>query len=219
MPKHPPFKPGNQVRKGKPLPQLTCTNCGEQKSSEYFPKRGGRYKDLKATDPKRYDTQCKRCKKAKRPGQKREDVPEVRPLARVQAKRRGDKTRQAREAQKRTKAEKLTASQYKQKVREETRIQSMLYLAEHGCEECGERDPRKLEYDHKDPSDKKRVIARLITDGYSWTSNVLSTEVAKCRILCANCHRVHTIKQQGYYAFDSVQATLGRLAARYKFRL
>lgn len=214
--KAPNFEPGNQARKGIKMPRIVCSNCGEEKSAEYFPKRGGRYKEVKSTDPRRYAKQCKRCAKPTRPGQKREDVPEVKPLPRKRAGKASNKTkkRMAREARR-----KLTAREYKQKVREETRIQSMLYLAEKGCEECGERDPRKLEYDHKNPDDKKRVIADLITDGYSWSAPVLVGEVAKCRVICSNCHRVHTIKQQGYYAFEAVQIALGKLAARYKFKL
>lgn len=128
----------------------------------------------------------------------------------------GHKTRKRMAAAER---ERLTKKQYKRKVRKETRIQSMVYLAKHGCEECGERDPRKLEYDHKNGDDKERNISDLISNGYSWTSPVMVAEIRKCRVICSNCHRLHTIVQQGYYAFEDVQRTLGQLAARYKFKL
>lgn len=205
----PATKKGDRIRAGKTFPHKTCDNCGETKSVERFNKRGGRYKKYRPLDVRRYDNQCKRCRKPSRPGQSRDDVKEPK----VRHGNTGKNKLKGKELAK------LTAKQYKKKVRGETRITSMTYLADLGCEECGERDPRKLEYDHKKPNDKKRHIADLIADGYSWTSPVLRAEVRKCRVVCANCHRVHTIKQQGYYAFEAVQATLGKLAARYKFKL
>lgn len=211
-----PLKKGDRIRAGITWPEKTCDGCGETKLLTRFPKRGGMYRQYKEMDPRRYDNQCKRCRKPARPGQSRDEIKEPKNVARARGSK---KTQAAIRKKKRTERAKLTAREYKQRVREETRIRSMVYLADKGCEECGERDPRKLEYDHKNPGNKKRVIADLITDGYSWGSPVLSGEVAKCRIVCANCHRVHTIKQQGYYAFESVQKTLGKLAARHKFRL
>lgn len=193
----------------KPFPKLTCVNCGETKSALHFTKRGGlAYEDLLTTDPKRYDTQCKRCNKPRRPGQSRGDVTEPVILSRRKSGKGNLKPK-----------EKLSAAQRKQKTRSHTRIRSMRYLAEKGCGECGERDPRVLEYDHKDPGNKKRIISRLITDGYSWSSRVLRAEIRKCRILCANCHRRHTIVQQGYYQQVGVQEALGKLSAEFEFEL
>jgi len=196
------------ARLGKPLPELTCTSCGETKKASRFNKRHGvTYEKLKATDPRRYQRQCKRCAKPALPGQSREDVTEPKMVA------------MARKKKKEPKPPKLVPAEYKKKVRRETRVKSMIYLAEKGCKECGERDPRKLEYDHKDPADKKRIIARLIVNGYSWSSPVLRREIRKCRILCANCHRKHTIEQQGYYASEDVQDALRSLAKRYRFKV
>lgn len=203
--------------KGQTYPMLTCVNCGEEKRATRFPKRGGpSYEDIPATDPRRYDSQCKKCKKPAKPGQDRDDVKEP-----VEAKRSsGNKlAHKKKKAKARAAKPKLTPAQYKQKVRKETRIKSMIYLAEKGCENCDERDPRKLEYDHKEPDDKSVTISRLIINGYSWSAPVLRAEIRKCRILCANCHRQHTVEQQGYYANDEIQSTLGELAARFKFKL
>ena len=107
----------------------------------------------------------------------------------------------------------------KRRTRIETRIKSMQYQAKKGCHKCKEHDPRKLEYDHKDPAIKTRTVSELITDGYPWSSSILRNEIRKCRILCANCHRVHTIKQQGYYAAESVKTCLRELAAHHQFKL
>lgn len=194
-------------RSGSFYPLITCINCGVEKRATRFPKRGGlSYENVKATDPRRYDRQCKLCKKP-RPSDAGPDYVHKEP-----------KTPGIGRPKKLQKRSRETARLTKQQVRIETRVKSMLYLAAKGCEECGERDPRKLEYDHKDPLNKHRGISRLITDGYSWASNVLRAEIRKCRILCANCHRVHTIKQQGYYASKAVKKTLCNLAAEHGFK-
>ena len=194
-------------RSGHPYPALTCVNCGKTKLATQFPKRGGpTYENLKATDPRRYDSQCKLCKKPK---------PANAPPNYVHSE---PKTvgmgRPKKAAPKRSLK---TARELKARVRTETRIKSMMYLSQKGCHKCGERDPRKLEYDHRDPATKMRGISRLIVDGYAWSSSVLRREIRKCRVLCANCHRVHTIKQQGYYAAKSIRATLRALAKEHSF--
>lgn len=55
--------------------------------------------------------------------------------------------------------------------------------AECGCAHCGERDPIVLEFHHPN-DDKTQPVSRLT--GHSWKK--LKAEVAKCIILCANCH-------------------------------
>jgi hypothetical protein len=59
-----------------------------------------------------------------------------------------------------------------------------------GCESCGYKDHEvALEFDHLNRGDKKfTVSARNITRSLS----SIMSEVRKCRVLCANCHRVHT---------------------------
>ena len=198
-------RPSN--REGKLFPKLTCVTCGKQKLATRFPKRGGpSYERRLTTDPKRYDRQCKLCKKPV-PANARADYDHKEPKCRAGRPKKKHSQKRSLE----------TARLTKQQVRIDTRVKSMLYLSAKGCHKCGERDPRKLEYDHKDPADKTRGISRLITDGYSWGSAVLRAEIRKCRVLCANCHRVHTIKQQGYYASDSVKEMLRDIAAEYGF--
>jgi hypothetical protein len=63
------------------------------------------------------------------------------------------------------------------------------YKLAFGCERCGYRDdPLALDFDHKDPSQKGGTVSQMLS--YTWDR--IFTEVAKCRVLCANCHRVRT---------------------------
>ena len=91
--------------------------------------------------------------------------------------------------------EDLYAAQKRQ--RERTRVKLTEYLSNHPCEICGEDDPIVLEFDHIDPSTKHRTVSKMISGHTSW--NKILNEIEKCRILCANCHRRHTYKQQGHW--------------------
>lgn len=58
-----------------------------------------------------------------------------------------------------------------------------------GCKVCGEKDPICLDYHHTDPKTKLFDICRAVCTGIAWDKIVL--EIAKCEVLCANCHRRH----------------------------
>lgn len=64
------------------------------------------------------------------------------------------------------------------------------YKLERGCERCGYREAAvALDLDHVDPVAKVDDVSRLMR--YAPWPEVLA-ELAKCRVLCANCHRVKT---------------------------
>jgi hypothetical protein len=71
------------------------------------------------------------------------------------------------------------------------------YLKDKSCIICGESDMRTFEFDHLDPSTKLFGIAKGITDGRKW--DIILSEIDKCRILCANCHKKHTASQRNWY--------------------
>ncbi|HYT41692.1 MAG TPA: hypothetical protein VEP90_05060 [Methylomirabilota bacterium] len=56
-----------------------------------------------------------------------------------------------------------------------------------GCVKCGEDDGRCLDFHHINPSEKKFEI--IVTKWYSMPLLSLIDEIAKCEVLCANCHR------------------------------
>lgn len=57
------------------------------------------------------------------------------------------------------------------------------------CQDCGNNDIRVLEFDHI--KNKKFSIARMANEAYSL--KLLKAEIAKCEIVCANCHRIRTL--------------------------
>jgi transcription elongation factor Elf1 len=57
-----------------------------------------------------------------------------------------------------------------------------------GCADCGEKNHIVLDFDHL--KDKKYNVSRMIHDGFSWAA--IKKEIAKCEVVCANCHRIRT---------------------------
>ncbi len=51
-----------------------------------------------------------------------------------------------------------------------------------------------FEFDHIDPLEKYWAISEMVTRGFSWENRILP-EIEKCRLLCANCHRIYTLEQ------------------------
>jgi hypothetical protein len=61
------------------------------------------------------------------------------------------------------------------------------YKEAQACAVCGEGDPVCLEFHHRNPAEKQEDVARAVRAG--WSLQRLESEVAKCVVLCANCHR------------------------------
>lgn len=70
------------------------------------------------------------------------------------------------------------------------------YLSTHPCLDCGESDPVVLEFDHRDPAQKRNDVGRLI---HTSVLNTLKAEIEKCDVRCGNCHRIRTSEQYGWY--------------------
>jgi len=67
------------------------------------------------------------------------------------------------------------------------------YLSASGCRDCGLRDADVLEFDHV--GKKKGEISHLVFTGPSVRS--LLAEMARCEVVCANCHRRRTARRAG----------------------
>ena len=56
------------------------------------------------------------------------------------------------------------------------------------CEKCGQDHPAALDFHHDDPAEKDINLAYAVMQG--WGKDRIMQEVAKCRVLCASCHRI-----------------------------
>lgn len=66
------------------------------------------------------------------------------------------------------------------------RRRTVLDLFKHftGCKYCGEDDPCKLDFDHRDPASKDIKVSTLNS---AWAK--IKKELKKCDVVCCNCHQ------------------------------
>jgi hypothetical protein len=77
----------------------------------------------------------------------------------------------------------------------------LAYLLMHPCADCEERNPVVLDFDHV-KGKKEYNVAKMMNSSLSW-SKILS-EIAKCEVVCANCHRIRTAARAGnWYKSES----------------
>lgn len=69
---------------------------------------------------------------------------------------------------------------------------------ERGCADCGYKDhPEALEWDHLPGHQKLHNVGVIVR----WTRTSMKTildEMAKCEVVCANCHRVRTATRRDH---------------------
>jgi len=83
-----------------------------------------------------------------------------------------------------------------------------------GCCECGyNANPAALQFDHLDP-DTKHITAtgkrRNPGSMTSYSQAMILAEIAKCRIICANCHIIHTVEQ--FKEFRRIGRVIGKMS-------
>ncbi len=60
------------------------------------------------------------------------------------------------------------------------------------CTDCGGRYPAGvMEFDHRSPADKVADVAVMVHKRHPLS--LIFAEIAKCVLVCANCHRIRTI--------------------------
>ena len=59
--------------------------------------------------------------------------------------------------------------------------------AERGCRVCEEHDPVVLDFHHRNPDEKVASPLEMVAKAYGLAR--IKAEIAKCDVLCANCHR------------------------------
>jgi len=72
------------------------------------------------------------------------------------------------------------------------------------CEKCGNPDSRVLDFHHRDPSEKEYNIMTLV----GCREDLIRAEIAKCCVLCSNCHRILHCEER------EKKGTLGRKVQR-----
>lgn len=93
--------------------------------------------------------------------------------------------------QKRYKSNKEYFRKYVIKSRKRNQLKVYEYLLQNPCISCGEKDPIVLEFDHLGA--KKRDVSALVNSPSSLKA--VFSEISKCQVLCANCHRRKTAKE------------------------
>jgi hypothetical protein len=110
-------------------------------------------------------------------------------------------------------------------VAERNRGLMIAYLQDHPCVDCGETDLRVLDFDHREPAQKRQLVTKLVRWATNW--HTVLQEIAKCDVRCANCHRIRTASMSAWVR-DAVQAevvaavhasALARLQALVSMRL
>ena len=81
------------------------------------------------------------------------------------------------------------------KIRNENRSKLYEFYLVHPCVDCGEKNPVVLEFDHKNSVEKIANVSNLLDN--KWET--IQKEIDKCDVRCANCHRIRTAKQFGWY--------------------
>lgn len=56
------------------------------------------------------------------------------------------------------------------------------------CNRCGFDNPIALVFHHSDPSLKEISVSKAISNG--WGKDRIIKEIAKCEVVCANCHAI-----------------------------
>lgn len=76
--------------------------------------------------------------------------------------------------------------------------------AEGGCVDCGNKDPRVLDFDHV-TGVKWKAVSEIARSGYAW--KFVEDELRKCVIRCSNCHRIRTYESRKRKALDKHAST------------
>lgn len=88
---------------------------------------------------------------------------------------------------------KTQASKRRDKLRDRNKAYVLEVKSKSGCEECGETHIACLDFHHDGSDEKEDNIANGI---FFWGLDTLKKEIAKCRVLCSNCHRKHHWKER-----------------------
>jgi hypothetical protein len=88
----------------------------------------------------------------------------------------------------------IAAEARRKRLRAETRTKYPIeFFRSHPCADCGETDPVVLEFEHL--RDKRFEVTNQFASR-NWQE--ILAEIAKCDVVCANCHKRRTARGAGY---------------------
>lgn len=73
-----------------------------------------------------------------------------------------------------------------QRAHQDTQKYLYQILEERGCLRCGTHDVRVLTFHHRNPAEKEYGLHKM--GSFGWET--LQKELAKCDVLCRNCHAI-----------------------------
>jgi hypothetical protein len=91
---------------------------------------------------------------------------------------------------------KARAKAGRKRARRRNREKLREYLRTQCCLDCGIGDFAVLEFDHRDPREKRCNVSSLAVQPVSWAA--VLCEIEKCDVVCANCHRRRTARYFGW---------------------
>ena len=92
-------------------------------------------------------------------------------------------------------------AEYTRKRRKHNRALISRWKLMKSCKRCGYKEhPHALHLDHIDPSTKAYRAKNRGSRGdalqYNWSKSKIKQELAKCQVLCANCHAIKTHEER-----------------------
>lgn len=76
-------------------------------------------------------------------------------------------------------------------AKRETGLRITKYKSETPCADCGGIfPPCCMDFDHLPGTKKLYAVGTMVSHGHSWPK--IEVEIAKCELVCANCHRIRT---------------------------
>lgn len=94
----------------------------------------------------------------------------------------------------------MYAAQQRHRDRNHKKLWELLLKSK--CLDCGNKDPRVLEFDHRPDESKNFDISKAIS-GSTRSWKLISLEIEKCDIVCSNCHKIRTMERGNYKRFTS----------------
>lgn len=76
--------------------------------------------------------------------------------------------------------------EWSRKSRDKIRKMVHEIKASTGCADCDERHPACLQFHHNNKAEKEERVNRAVARKWAWPR--ILAEIAKCTVLCANCH-------------------------------